>query len=71
VFTGLVVAYAFSPTDLIPDFIPVLGYLDALELVSISAEDTHKMISPEEKACCLYRTFCYSIVYFTQGKILK
>lgn len=32
---ALVMAYALSPVDLIPDFIPVLGYLDDLVLVPL------------------------------------
>jgi uncharacterized membrane protein YkvA (DUF1232 family) len=33
VIAGAVAAYALSPIDLIPDFVPVLGYLDDLVIV--------------------------------------
>lgn len=35
-FAVLVIAYALSPIDLIPDFIPVLGFLDELILLPIA-----------------------------------
>ncbi|MGG7621232.1 YkvA family protein [Bacillus coreaensis] len=41
-----VVAYAFSPIDLIPDFIPVLGYLDDLILVPLGISLALKLIPP-------------------------
>jgi uncharacterized membrane protein YkvA (DUF1232 family) len=43
-FAALVVAYAFSPLDLIPDFIPVLGYVDDLVLVPLGITVALKMI---------------------------
>ena len=44
IFTAIVVSYALSPIDLIPDFIPVIGYLDDLVLVPIGLALALKMI---------------------------
>lgn len=43
-FTALVLGYALSPIDLIPDFIPILGYLDDLLLVPLGIILAIKMI---------------------------
>ena len=51
-FTGFIVAYAFSPIDLIPDFIPVLGYLDDLVIVPLGVLLALKMIPVQVMAEC-------------------
>jgi uncharacterized membrane protein YkvA (DUF1232 family) len=43
----LVAGYALSPIDLIPDFIPVLGYLDDVVLVPLGILAVIKLIPPE------------------------
>lgn len=35
VFAGITVVYALSPIDLVPDFVPVLGYLDDVILLPV------------------------------------
>jgi uncharacterized membrane protein YkvA (DUF1232 family) len=43
-FAACVIGYALSPIDLIPDFIPVLGYLDDLVLIPLGIALAMKMI---------------------------
>ncbi len=43
-FIALIVAYVFSPIDLIPDFIPILGYLDDLVVVPLGVFLATKMV---------------------------
>lgn len=49
-FVAAVVAYAVSPIDLIPDFIPVLGLLDDLVLIPLGVLLALRMIPPEVMA---------------------
>lgn len=46
VVAAVVVAYAFSPIDLIPDIIPVLGYLDDLILIPLGVALAIRLIPP-------------------------
>ena len=52
VFTACVVAYAFSPIDLIPDFIPILGYLDEVILLPLGIMFALKMIPKDVLSDC-------------------
>jgi uncharacterized membrane protein YkvA (DUF1232 family) len=47
-----VAAYALSPIDLIPDFIPVLGYLDDLLIVPLGILLVARLVPPPVLAEC-------------------
>lgn len=51
-FAAIVVAYALSPIDLIPDIIPVIGYLDDLILMPLGIILIIRMIPPTVLAEC-------------------
>lgn len=60
---GIVISYALSPIDLIPDFIPVFGYLDDLILVPVGIALAIKLIPDdvfseyqENIDSCVFRT---------------
>ena len=59
-----VVAYAFSPIDLIPDFIPVLGYLDDLVVLPLGVLLVRQMIPEVVMTDCRLR----AEAAFSQGK---
>ena len=52
VWGAVVVAYAFSPIDLIPDFVPILGYLDDLILIPLGMALAVKLIPKEIMIRC-------------------
>lgn len=60
-FIAGVVAYALSPIDLIPDFIPILGYLDDLLLLPLGIALAIKMVPASVLAECRARTLEMSL----------
>ncbi|MFC2093181.1 YkvA family protein [Bacteroidota bacterium] len=52
------VGYALSPIDLIPDFIPVLGYLDDIIIIPLGIYLSKKMIPKEVLLECREKVAC-------------
>ena len=56
IFAGMTVIYALSPVDLIPDFVPVLGYLDDVILLPLLITVTIRLIPADKLEECRLRT---------------
>lgn len=52
IIAGLTIVYALSPIDLIPDFIPVLGYIDDIILLPALVALAIRMIPPDVFDTC-------------------
>lgn len=55
VLAGAIVAYALSPIDLIPDFIPVLGYVDDVLIVPAGIALALRLVPADVMAECRAR----------------
>lgn len=55
ILAACIVACLFSPIDLVPDFIPLLGYLDDLVLIPLAIALALRMIPPAVMAECRAR----------------
>lgn len=56
ILAAITVIYALSPIDLIPDFIPILGYLDDIVLLPVFIACTIKLIPNEILESCRLRS---------------
>ena len=68
-FMAAIVAYALSPIDLIPDFIPVLGFLDEIVLLPLGITLALKMIPANVIAECRARASADTMNRTLAGRI--
>lgn len=52
ILAGITVAYALSPVDIVPDFIPVIGYLDDIIILPLLISLTIKLIPKDIFESC-------------------
>jgi uncharacterized membrane protein YkvA (DUF1232 family) len=63
---GGIVAYALSPVDLIPDFLPIIGHLDEIVLLPVAIRLFQRMVPEAVMADCRARAAhsASSVSYF-------